>query len=62
MRKNSQNPIEFKTSNTQGKDTKKKKNKKKKEKEKANLIKNPKIQKIIYKYITHIGSYRIKIP
>ena len=59
MRKNSQNQIEFKTSNTQGKDKKKKKEKKK---EKTNLIKNPKIQKIIYKYITHIGSYRIKIP
>ena len=57
MRKNSQNQIEFKTSNTQGKDKKKKK-----KKEKTNLIKNPKIQKIIYKYITHIGSYRIKIP
>ena len=33
----------------------------KKKKVKTNLIKYPKIQKIIYKYITHIGSYRIKI-
>ena len=39
-----------------------KKKKKKRKKKKTNLIKYPKIQKIIYKYITHIGSYRIKIP
>ena len=40
---------------------KEKKKKRKKEKGK-NQFNYPKIQKIIYKYITHIGSYRIKIP
>ena len=47
MRKNSQNQIEFKTSNTQGKE---------KKREKTNLIKYPKTQKIIYKHITYLGS------